>query len=346
MSMGSKRAVVATVAPRKLDESAGYENLAERMKERLIGQDEAVDKIVPFIEMYEAGFCQKGRPVANLLCLGTTGVGKTVSAEILSECLHGDRKKLLRIDCGEYQKDHETARLVGAPSGYLGHRETPAVLNSKRIRDLTSDFSDISVIVFDEIEKASPSLNNLLLGVLDKGVLMLGDTSVTNFENSIIFMTSNLGAKALKDELDPGFGYAHFAEGMTTSAGRISSIGTKSAKGHFSPEFRNRLDEVITYNQLTKEHLRKIVELELNHICDHLDGVLQHDAFGITIPEPVLDWLIDRGFSKEYGARNLKRLLRKEITLPLARLYNGCMIGAGSTAVFAVVDDLLEITVE
>jgi len=343
MSMGSKR---ATVVPIKPAEKCGYENLAARMKSLLIGQNEAVDEIIPFIEMYEAGFCQKGRPVANILCLGSTGTGKTLTAEVLAECLHGDRSKLLRIDCGEYQREHETARLVGAPPGYLGHRETSAVLNSKRIKDLSSGSSDISIIVFDEIEKAALALNNILLGIMDKGVLALGDASVTSFENSIIFLTSNLGAKALKEELNPGFGYGHYAEEMVTSAGRLSSIGNRSAKGHFSPEFRNRIDATITYNQLTKEHLRQIVDLELNSVCDHIDTALQNDAFGVDIPEEVLDWLIEKGFSKEYGARNLKRTLRKEVVLPLARLYNQCQLGCGSTAVFKIKDGALDISAE
>lgn len=342
--MRAKKAAVVSI--QKTPQGVENDNLAERMKRLLIGQDEAVDKIVPFIELYNAGFCQKGRPVANILCLGTTGVGKTLSAEVLAECLHGNRNSLLRIDCGEYQRDHETAKLVGAPPGYLGHRETQALISQKRLTEITSDRSSLSIIVFDEIEKASISLSNLLLGIMDKGTMRTGDNIAVNFDNSIIFLTSNLGAKALKNEIDPGFGFSHFAEGMATSSDRLSSIGNRSAKNHFSPEFKNRIDETITYNQLTKDHLRQIVDLELNSICDHLDATLQGDSFGVEIPEDVIERLVEKGFSKEYGARDLKRVLRKEVVLPLARLYNDCRLGTGSVAVFSVIDNKIEIKTE
>src|SRR4051812_21753229 len=163
----------------------------------LIGQDEAVEAIVPFIQMHQAGLSPEGRPVGVFLLVGPTGTGKTRTVEALAEVLHGSARNVLRVDCGEYQLDHEVAKLIGAPPGYLGHRETHPVLTQAKLAGVTSDRSSLSIVLFDEIEKAAPSLTRLLLGVLDKATLRLGDNNVVNFERSLIFLTSNVGARGM-----------------------------------------------------------------------------------------------------------------------------------------------------
>src|SRR4051812_36118098 len=168
-----------------------------KLNAKVIGQEQALSAIVPYVHMYNAGLGPEGRPAGVFLLLGPTGTGKTRTVEALAEVLHGSRKHIVRVDCGEYQMDHETAKLIGAPPGYLGHRETHPILTQAKLASVTSEKSSLSIILFDEIEKAAPSLNRLLLGVLDKATLRLGDNNLVNFERSLIFLTSNLGANGM-----------------------------------------------------------------------------------------------------------------------------------------------------
>src|SRR3954470_6856652 len=184
------------------------DGLAARLSRLLIGQTDAVEAIVPFIQMHQAGLSPEGRPIGVVLLLGPTGTGKTRTVEALAEVLHGSSKNLLKVDCGEFQMEHEVAKLIGAPPGYLGHRETQPMLSQQKLASVTSERSGLSLVLFDEIEKAAPSMTRLLLGVLDRGVLRLGDNSVVNFEKSLVFLTSNLGAKEMMREINPDFGFA------------------------------------------------------------------------------------------------------------------------------------------
>src|ERR1700729_1763672 len=183
------------------------ENLITVLSQKVVGQPAATRVIVPYIQMYQAGLAPEGRPVGVFLLLGPTGTGKTKTVEALAEVLHGTEKNVLRIDCGEFQMEHEVAKLIGAPPGYLGHRETQPMLSQQKLASVTSDKCGLSLVLFDEIEKAAPSLTRLLLGVLDRGVLRLGDNSVVNFEKSLVFLTSNLGAKEMMREITPDFGF-------------------------------------------------------------------------------------------------------------------------------------------
>src|ERR1700682_4807551 len=179
------------------------EDLATQLSRKVVGQPAAGEIIIPYIQMFQAGLAPEGRPVGIFLLLGPTGTGKTKTVEALAEILHGSEKNVLKVDCGEFQMEHEVAKLIGAPPGYLGHRETQPLLTQQKLSAVTSEGSNISLILFDEIEKAAPSMTRLLLGVLDKATLRLGDNSTVNFERSMIFLTSNLGGDAMRKELNP-----------------------------------------------------------------------------------------------------------------------------------------------
>src|SRR5437016_7460071 len=183
------------------------EDLATQLSRKVVGQPAATRLIVPYIQMYQAGLAPEGRPVGVFLLLGPTGTGKTKTIEALAEILHGSQKNLLKVDCGEFQMEHEVAKLIGAPPGYLGHRETQPMLTQQKLNAVTSEKVNLSLVLFDEIEKAAPSMTRLLLGVLDKGVLRLGDNSTVNFEKSLVFLTSNLGAREMMREINPDFGF-------------------------------------------------------------------------------------------------------------------------------------------
>src|SRR5579859_7762865 len=170
------------------------------LSSKVVGQPTATRVIVPYIQMFQAGLAPEGRPVGVFLLLGPTGTGKTKTVEALADVLHGSEKSVLKVDCGEFQMEHEVAKLIGAPPGYLGHRETQPMLTQQKLNAVTSDRCGLSLVLFDEIEKAAPSLTRLLLGVLDKGVLRLGDNSTVNFEKSLVFLTSNLGAREMRSE--------------------------------------------------------------------------------------------------------------------------------------------------
>src|SRR6202451_403552 len=182
-------------------------DIAKALARRLVGQPAAIAAVVPYVDMYRARLNPEGRPAGIFLLLGPTGTGKTKTVEALADVLHGSPKKLLKVDCGEYQMEHEVAKLLGAPPGYLGHRETQPLLTQQKLSAAASESCDLSIVLFDEIEKAAPTLMRLLLGVLDKGTLRLGDSTLVNFEKSMIFLTSNLGARAMSHELRPEFGF-------------------------------------------------------------------------------------------------------------------------------------------
>ncbi len=245
---------------------SGSGNLLEQLTSRVIGQSHAMRQIVPYVQMHRAGLAPEGRPVGVFLLLGPTGTGKTRTVEALAEVLHANERNLLKVDCGEFQMEHEVAKLVGAPPGYLGHRETQPILTQQKLSAVTSESSNLSLILFDEIEKAAPSMSRLLLGVLDKATLRLGDNSTVNFERSMIFLTSNLGAEAMRKELYPDFGFEAMVgvSDVANPAKKLESIGTAAVKRKFSPEFVNRIDAVITYMPLESNSLRVILDQLLN----------------------------------------------------------------------------------
>jgi CheY-like chemotaxis protein len=281
--------------------------------------------------MYQAGLAPEGRPIGIFLLLGPTGTGKTRTVEVLAEVLHGNHKDFLRIDCGEFQLDHEVARLIGAPPGYLGHRDTIPLLSQQRLNEVSSPACDISLVLFDEIEKAAPSMTRLLLGVLDKATLKLGDNTTVNFEKCLIFLTSNLGAREMLRELSPGFGFDSGAERDPDDiAGKLESIALGAVRRKFSPEFVNRIDAIVTYQPLAAESLSKILEHQIAELQSHVNTRLGTRCFTIEVAGAAKEFLLKRGTSAEFGARELKRTVHRNLTQPLATLVAGGMIPAGS----------------
>jgi CheY-like chemotaxis protein len=314
------------------------DDLLTILSEKIVGQQGLFKHILPYIRMYKAGLSPVGRPIGNFLLLGPTGTGKTRTVEALAETLHGNYAKFLRIDCGEFQLEHEVAKLIGAPPGYMGHRETKPMLSEQRLQDVTSEGCDISLVLFDEIEKAASSLTRLLLGVLDKATLQLGDNTSVNFERSLIFLTSNLGAAQMMKELRPGFGFSGKGDPAVREElpEKLESIALAAVKKKFSPEFVNRIDAVVTYQPLSRESLVKILQHQIDDLRQHVDTRLGAQSFQIDLSDGAREFLLDRGTSVEYGARELKRVMHRFVMQPLATLVAEGRITRGAGVVFDV----------
>lgn len=326
--------------------------LADQFEELLVGQPGVARQVLPFIQTFQAGLSPEGRPAGVFLLLGPTGTGKTRTVEALAEVLHGSPRNILRIDCGEYQMDHEVAKLVGAPPGYLGHRETQPLFSQARINAVSSERCALSIILLDEIEKAAPSMMRLLLGVLDRGILRLGDNNTVNLERTVIFMTSNLGAERMQNELRPTLGFgaiASQAANSAASAKRLASIGSHAARKKFSPEFINRIDATITYVPLSDKAMEQILDLQIEAIQQHIDTRLNTRAFELTISMKLRKHLLQTGTSPLYGARELKRTIQKFVLQPLAgvvasgRIPPGALVHmdlkAGGKILVQIIDD-------
>jgi ATP-dependent Clp protease ATP-binding subunit ClpA len=308
-------------------------DLLETLTGMVVGQNASVESIVPYVHMHQAGLSPEGRPVGVFLLLGPTGTGKTRTVEALAEAIHGSQKNLLRIDCGEFQLEHEVAKLIGAPPGYLGHRETTPLLTQQKLNAVTSERSNLSIVLFDEIEKAAPSMQRLLLGVLDKAILRLGDNTNVNFERSIIFLTSNLGARGMSRELRPGFGFDAFADGPRPKVQKkLQSIAMAAVRRQFSPEFVNRIDVVNTYYPLERSALEKILEHQLDEFRKHVRTRLGARAFFLELTRNAKDFLLNTGTSPEYGARELKRTVHKHIIQPVSTLVANGTLDPGGVA--------------
>jgi ATP-dependent Clp protease ATP-binding subunit ClpA len=251
----------------------------------------------------------------------------TRTAETLSELLHGTDKNVLRIDCGEYQMEHEVAKLIGAPPGYLGHRETHPILSQAKINSVATDKCDFSIVLFDEIEKASSAMWRLLLGILDKATLRLGDNTTADFQKTLIFMSSNLGAKEMSEIFTGGFGFGRTEGSINVNdfndahMATIEKIGLGAMSRRFPPEFPNRVDEIITYRPLNSDSLSKITILELNKIQSHIVERLGNKGFSITYDDPTIAFFTKNGTSIQYGARELKRIINRQLMNPLSDEY-------------------------
>ena len=307
------------------------ENLIAVLSQKVVGQPAATRVIVPYIQMYQAGLAPEGRPVGVFLLLGPTGTGKTKTVEALAEVLHGTEKNVLKIDCGEFQMEHEVAKLIGAPPGYLGHRETQPMLTQQKLNAVTSDKCSLSLVLFDEIEKAAPSMTRLLLGVLDKGILRLGDNSIVNFEKSLVFLTSNLGAREMMREINPDFGFQSVKSAQRSDlTGKLQSIALVAVRKRFSPEFVNRIDCIITYQPLTPESLSTILDQQIADLQNHVNTRLGARSFTLEVPFDARQFLLRKGTSSEYGARELNRTIHRHLTQPLATLVATGQVSPGA----------------
>src|SRR5215472_10408315 len=306
-------------------------DLTAVLSQKVVGQPAATRVIVPYIQMFQAGLAPEGRPVGVFLLLGPTGTGKTKTIEALAEILHGSEKNLLKIDCGEFQMEHEVAKLIGAPPGYLGHRETQPMLTQQKLNAVTSEKCNLSLVLFDEIEKAAPSMTRLLLGVLDKGILRLGDNSTVNFEKSLVFLTSNLGAREMMREINPEFGFQS-VKGVdrTELTSKLQNIALVAVRKRFSPEFVNRIDCIITYQPLSAESLSAILDKQIVDLQNHVNTRLGNRSFNLDVPPEARQFLLQKGTSSEYGARELNRTIHRYLTQPLATMVATNQINPGA----------------
>ena len=310
--------------------------LEANLRRMIVGQDEAVQQIVNIYQMYMTGMNPPGRPVGNLLFLGPTGSGKTRIVEATAESLVKNPRAVIKIDCGEFQHSHEIAKLIGSPPGYLGHRETHPLLSQETLDQHHTEQCRISFVLFDEIEKASDALWSLLLGILDKATLTLGDNRRVDFSRVMIFMTSNLGASETAGLLSPKMGFRAMAcqTETDTPAGRaldarITRSGVEAARRKFTPEFMNRLDKVVVFKTLGREELKKILDIELNMVQQRIFNASRERSFVFTLTEEAKSFLLEEGTDLKYGARHLKRAIERHIVQPLSNLIATEQVRAG-----------------
>jgi ATP-dependent Clp protease ATP-binding subunit ClpB len=304
------------------------EKLNTDLRKRIVGQDEAIDQIVNVYQMYLAGMNSPGRPVGNFLFLGPTGSGKTRLVEAAAESLVGDPRAMIKIDCAEFQHSHEIAKLIGSPPGYLGHRETHPLLSQEVLNQYHTDKIKLSFVLFDEIEKASDSLWNLLLGILDKATLTLGDNRRVDFSHTLIFMTSNLGATEMGSILRPNLGFAASEIEARHRSGKlddattekVSKAGLDAARRKFTPEFMNRIDKVVVFKPLGQDELRKILGLELGILQTRIFNSSMTTPFVFSVSEEAKDFLLREGTDMKYGARHLKRAIDRALVHPMSNL--------------------------
>ncbi len=296
------------------------QNLAAFLRRRIVGQDEAINAIAPYVQLFQSGLAPAGRPAGVFLLLGPTGTGKTRTVEALAEALHGHERHILRVDCGEFQLDHEVAKLIGAPPGYLGHRETQPMISQQKLNAASSERCPLSLVLFDEIEKAAGSLNRLLLGVLDKATLKLGDNTAVNFERSLIFLTSNLGAREMQDHLSDTFGFGAPGTHARQPSAKLHSIALRAVRRRFSPEFVNRVDQTITYSPLTRRDFEAILDIQMKDLDQHLAQRLGPRAFRVELSGEARELLLNAGTSTRYGARELKRAIHRHVIQRIAAL--------------------------
>src|SRR5438309_416489 len=285
--------------------------LAAGLYQRIVGQDEAIHVIVGAYQMYLAGTNSPGRPIGNFLFLGPTGSGKTRLVEATAESLVGDARAMIKIDCAEFQHSHEIAKLIGSPPGYLGHRETHPLLSQEVLNQFQTEKMKLSFVLFDEIEKASDALWNLLLGILDKATLTLGDNRRVDFSRTLIFMTSNLGATEMGSILRPNLGFAASEIQRLRESGevdedlnvKITKVGVEAARRKFTPEFMNRIDKTVVFRPLGNPELRKILDLELGLLQQRVFNVSSTTPFVFNLTAEAKDFLLREGTDLKYGAR-------------------------------------------
>jgi ATP-dependent Clp protease ATP-binding subunit ClpA len=291
------------------------------LRRRIVGQDQALEKVVEIYQMFLAGLNPPGRPVGNLLFLGPTGSGKTRVVEGMAEALIGDARACIKIDCAEFQHSHEIAKLIGSPPGYLGHRETHPLLTQEALNQWHTEKLKVSILLFDEIEKASDSLWQLLLGILDKATLTLGDNRRVDLSQCIIIMTSNLGASEMTNLMDGGLGFAPKATQVDASLDeKINRTAVDAARRKFTPEFMNRIDKVVVFRTLRAEHLEQILEIELGMVQQRVLTASAANQFVFNCTPKVKSFLLHEGTDPKYGARHLKRAIERNIVFPLANL--------------------------
>lgn len=304
------------------------EGLDRRLRQLIVGQNEAIEQIVNIYQLFLTGMTAPSRPVGNFLFLGPTGSGKTRIVEAAAEILLGNPRGVIKIDCAEFQHSHEIAKLIGSPPGYLGHRETHPLLSQEVLNLNHTETCKLSFVLFDEIEKASDALWNLLLGILDKATLTLGDNRRVDFSRALIFMTSNLGAAEMSSMLAPRLGF-HAISGDESAKpaalneklnSKITRSGIEAARRKFTPEFMNRLDKVVVFKPLGEEELRRILDIELTLVQNRVLSNVAENPFVFTATEAAKEQLLVQGTDAKYGARHLKRAIERMVVQPMSNL--------------------------
>ena len=304
----------------------------EKLAARIVGQERAVRRMSGLYQIFLAGMNPPNRPVGTMLFLGPTGSGKTRVVEAAAEVLFGDPNAVIKIDCAEFQHSHEIAKLIGSPPGYLGHRETSPMLTQENLDRYHTEENKLSLVLFDEIEKASDSLWQLLLGILDKATLTLGDNRRVDFSKTMVVMTSNLGAREMSELISGGIGFAPVKEGKnpndTEVDQKIYRTAVEAARKKFSPEFMNRIDKVVVFRSLKEHHLRQILDLELQAVQDRIMKSAG-TKFIFQCSEAAKDFLLEEGIDFKYGARHLKRAIERFMVYPLSNLVATEQVGLG-----------------
>ncbi len=303
------------------------------LREKVVGQDQAVQALVDLYQMFCAGLQSPSRPIGNLLFLGPTGSGKTRIVEAAAEILFGDSRAVVKVDCAEFQHSHEIAKLIGSPPGYLGHRETHPLITQEALAASHRDHLKLSFLLFDEIEKASDALWQLLLGMLDKATLTLGDNRRVDLSQTMIFLTSNLGGGQIADLVQGGMGFIQPNDKPTTGLHeKVERTAVEAARRKFSPEFMNRLDRIVVFQPLEREELDEVLEIELGNVQKRvLDAATRPFLFRIT--EEGRAFLLQEGTDQRYGARHLKRAIERYVVHPIARLLATAQVHEGDVLV-------------
>jgi ATP-dependent Clp protease ATP-binding subunit ClpB len=303
------------------------------LRQKIVGQDEAVQALVDLYQVFCAGLHSPGRPVGNLLFLGPTGTGKTRIVEAAAETLFGDSRALIKVDCAEFQHSHEIAKLIGSPPGYLGHRETHPVITQEELDKHHTEQLKLSFLLFDEIEKASDALWQLLLGMLDKATLTLGDNRRVSLSQTMIFLTSNLGGGDITELMTGGMGFIQPPDKPAHRLDeKVERTAIEAARRKFSPEFINRLDKMVVFHPLKEDELSEVLDIELRHVQKRiLDSTARPFLFRLT--SEARRFLLQDGTDQKYGARHLKRAIERNLVAPLARLLATAQVRPGDQLV-------------
>jgi len=302
----------------------------DALRHKIVGQQEAVQALVDIYQVFCAGLHSPGHPIGNLLFLGPTGSGKTRIVEAAAEILFGDSGALLKVDCAEFQHSHEIAKLIGSPPGYLGHRETQPLITQEALAKSHTEQLKLSFLLFDEIEKASDSLWQLLLGILDKATLTLGDNRRVDLSQTIIFMTSNLGGAEITELMTGGMG---FVQPIDKPVHRLDEMveraAVEAARRKFSPEFINRLDKLVVFHPLKREELDEVLDIELGQVQKRVLDSSSTRRFMFQLSSEGREFLLQEGTDQRYGARHLKRAIERYVVSPLARLLATAQVRSG-----------------
>jgi ATP-dependent Clp protease ATP-binding subunit ClpB len=336
-SEGDVMAATTQLANRKrLDprqRSSASRHFEDALRQKIVGQDEAVQALIELYQVFCAGLRCPGRPVGNLLFLGPTGSGKTRIVEAAAEILFGESSAVIKVDCAEFQHSHEIAKLIGSPPGYLGHRETHPLITQEALAASHTDQLKLSFLLFDEIEKASDALWQLLLGMLDKATLTLGDNRKVDLSRTVIFMTSNLGGGEIMELMEGGMGFIQPKDKPAAALdAKVERAAVEAARRKFSPEFMNRLDNVVVFHPLKLAELDEVLGIELGQVQQRVSDSTARPFF-FQITKKGRQFLLQEGTDQRYGARHLKRAIERYVVSPLARLLATAQVRPGDVLI-------------